>query len=355
MYENAIKILEKLNNNGFEAYIVGGYPRDRYLGIESTDIDICTSATPGDIVRIFSKVDMSNASYGKVCLLYNGFSYEITTFRRDKSMLDGNRSYSVEYVGSLEEDLFRRDFIMNTLCINKDGEYVDYFGAIEDIDARIIRTVKAPSISFKEDPLRVLRAIRFSTKLSFSLSNEICSVIPDVKHLLSNLSFYRCKKELDLIFSSKNNMFGIRCLKKFGMDEVLMIDLDKVVYCSDYLGIWAQCTFDKAYPFTNKEKKVIDKIRLVLSLTPSFSVLYEYGMDICKLVDEIRGTLIYDNLNKKIPIHNRDEIDIDKDFLLLNIPHHLISSMYKKIEHEILCGNLINNKKQIQYYILENI
>lgn len=355
MYENAIKILKKLNACGFQAYIIGGYPRNTYLGIVSNDIDICTSATPADIASLFPNVDISSASYGAVHFMYGGFSYDLTTFRKDKSMLNGNRFYAVEYIDDLKEDLYRRDFIMNTLCIDKDGNYVDYLDATSDIDNRVIQTIKNPSISFKEDPLRMLRAIRFSTTLSFSLSSEICTSLVSMKHLLYHLSINRIKHELDLIFSSQNCMLGITYLKDFGMDEVLSLDLDDISYSSNYLGIWAQCSLKEKYPFTKTEKRIIDNIQKILNLTPSFFVLYEYGIDICKIVDDIHGNDIYYQLDKEIPIHNRSEINIDKQFLLLNVPHCLISTMYQKIEYEILCGNLCNEEEQIQHYILNNI
>ena len=355
MYESAIKILQILNDKGFSAYIVGGYPRDKYLGIDSNDIDICTNAKPDDICSVFSAVDMTNVFYGSIRLSYESYKYEITTFRKDNAMLNGERSYSVEFVENLEDDLIRRDFIMNTLCIDKDGNYVDYLGAINDIDKKIIRTVKDPSISFEEDPLRMLRAIRFSTTLSFSLSEEIIISIYVMKQYLSKLSFYYRKKELDLIFSNKNCMHGISCLKKYDFDEILSLDFNNVSYCSNYLGIWAQCIIDFSYPFTKEEKIVINKIRSVIQSTPSFIVLYEYGIDVCLIVDEINGNDIYYAFNKKIPIHNRDEINIDKEFLLSNVPHNLISNIYKKLEQEILLGRLSNEEEQIKSYIFKHI
>lgn len=355
MYENAIKILQILNDKGFSAYIVGGYPRDKYLGIDSNDIDICTNARPNDIRSVFSDVDMTNASYGSVRLSYEDYKYEITTFRKDNAMLNGERSYSVEFVGSLEEDLIRRDFIMNTLCIDKDGNYVDYLGAINDIDKKIIRTVKDPSISFSEDPLRILRAIRFSTTLSFSLSEELIISLYNMNQYLSKLSYYYRKKELDLIFSNENCMFGISSLKKYGLEQFLSLNFNNITYCSNYLGIWTQCIVDFSYPFTKEEKLMIDKIDSVMRSTPSFMVLYEYGIDICLIVDEINGNDIYYELNKKIPIHNRDEINIDKEFLLSNVHHNLISNIYKKLEQEILLGRLLNEEAQIKGYILKYI
>ncbi len=298
MYESALNILEILNDKGFEAYIVGGYPRDRYLGIESTDIDICTSASPEQTSKLFDMVDMSYASYGSVRLTYQNFLYEVTTFRRDKSLMDGNRSYMVEYVDTLEEDLKRRDFIINTLCINQFGEYVDCMQAREDMDKKIIRSVKNPMISFSEDPLRMLRAVRFATCLSFDLSDDIVSAIMEKVSLLTNLSFFRRKQELNFIFSNVNLMKGITYIIKFHMNQFLGIDVTDVTYCANPLGIWAQCTYDDRYPFTKQEKKTIESIRTVLSLTPSSDVMHQYGEFVCNIVDEIRGKKEYYELQR---------------------------------------------------------
>lgn len=355
MYETAIQVLKKLNDNGFKAYIVGGYPRNHYLGISSTDIDICTNATPIEISSLFYNVNMSNASYGAVSLTYGNFCYEITTFRKDKAMLNGDRFYSVEYVNTLDEDLCRRDFVMNTLCIDKDGNYVDCLGAIKDIDNKMIQTVKEASLSFREDPLRILRAIRFSTTLSFSIANEVYSSIISSKELISRLSLNRIKDELDLIFSNHNCMVGISYLRQFEMENVLSLGLDNISYSSNYLGIWAQCSFKKKYPFSRRERKMVDAIQKILPLTPSFLILYQYGMDVCSVVDEIHQNHVYFELNQLIPIHNREDINVDKKFLLSTVPKHLISTMYKNIENEILSGNLPNKKENIQQYILENI
>ena len=298
MYESALEILNILNNKGFAAYIVGGYPRDVYLGIEGTDIDICTSAFPKDVFSLFDAVDMLYASYGVVRLTYQGFLYEITTFRRDKSLRNGNRSYRIEYVNTLEEDLARRDFVMNTLCMNRFGEFVDYMNARKDIEARIIRSVKDPLVSFSEDPLRMLRAIRFATCLSFDVSDDVKTAIMSKKALLTKLSFFHRKNELHLIFSNKNIIKGVSYIKDLHLDSFLCIDVSSIVYCSNPLGIWAQCIYDERYPFTKQERKTIQDIRFVLSLPSSFALLHQYGTFICNIVDEIRGSKEYFELQK---------------------------------------------------------
>lgn len=256
MYKDALLILNKLHENGFESYIVGGYARDKYLGLASSDVDICTSAKTDDILNIFDDVKV-NEKYGTSILTYNDNKYEITTFRHDHYTFDGSHQYPVSFVSTLDEDLKRRDFIINTLCIDYSGNYIDKMGAIKDIDDRIIKCVKEPVISFKEDPLRILRAIRFATILSFNLSFDVERAIDECSLLLSNLSFDRIKRELDLIFSSVNVMKGIDLLKKFNLDKFLYLSLDNITYEDNYLGIWAQCLNTNMYNFSNKEKQVL--------------------------------------------------------------------------------------------------
>lgn len=296
MYEVAQVILKTFHESGYEAYIVGGYPRDKYMGYESFDIDICTNARPLEIELLFDVVDMKNAHYGCVHISLDSYIFEVTTYRRELEYIDGRHMSSFEYVDTLEEDLTRRDFIMNTLCINNNGEFVDLYGARNDIEHKIIRSVGNCYNKFSEDYLRILRAIRFSTVLDFLLDSEIEKTIYKLKDKVVMLSSFRKKEELDRIFKSKNVLKGIELLKKFSMDSLLKIDLSSVSYCSNYLGIWAQCVALDDYPFTKNEKKIIQNIRSLLMEDPIVEHFDIYGKEICFLVDEIRNDLKYHHL-----------------------------------------------------------
>ncbi len=185
MYEEALLLLKKINELGYEAYIVGGFPRDKYLGKINPDVDICTNMKVEDASKYFDVTDVTN--YGT----YKISNFEIATFRKDSY---GNSRYpNIEYVETLDEDLLRRDFIMNTLCIDCNGNYVDKLGAIDDINNRIIRTVKDSKTSFNEDPLRIVRALRFQIDLDFNLSSDI--VID--RELIKKVSKSRLNKEID--------------------------------------------------------------------------------------------------------------------------------------------------------------
>jgi len=190
MYKNALILLEKINKLGYEAYIVGGYSRDKYLGIKSYDIDICTNMTPDIIKKNFNVTKDNN--YGSLII---DNIYEITTYRKD-IYLD-SRFPKIEFVDNLEEDLKRRDFTINTLCIDYNGNYIDKLNSINDLNNKIIKTVKNSDESFNEDPLRIIRALRFKIDLDFTLSKEIIESIDKNKHLLTKVSKKRIEKEIN--------------------------------------------------------------------------------------------------------------------------------------------------------------
>lgn len=195
MYERALSLLKKINELGYDAYIIGGYPRDKYLNKESFDIDICTNMTP-DILEKHFKIETNNG-YGSVIIN----SFEVTTFRKDT--YENSRYPRVEYVNTLDEDLMRRDFIINTLCIDYNGNFIDKLGTIKDIDEKVIRTVKNSKESFIEDPLRIVRALRFKIDLNFNLNDDIIDSINELKYLLNNLSKTRLEKEIEKCHNKK--------------------------------------------------------------------------------------------------------------------------------------------------------
>ncbi|MBR4830739.1 MAG: polynucleotide adenylyltransferase [Bacilli bacterium] len=259
MYELGLEILSILFQHKFESYIVGGFPRDMYLGIESDDIDITTNASLEDLQKIFNNIKENG--FMSYILEYKEHIFQITTFRKDTSYMDNRKPDIQERVDTIEEDLQRRDFIINTLCINRNGKYVDLLGAKEDIDNKIIRTVKEPNISFREDALRMLRCIRFSSILGFTIDENTKKAIIANKELIKGLSFFRKKQELDKIFSDINYQRGLDLIKELDLEEVLSIKIGNNIYADDYLNVWSNIEFSDEYPFTRKEKAVIELYR----------------------------------------------------------------------------------------------
>ena len=120
MYKRAIEVLNKLTDNGYLAYIVGGYPRDYLLGIKTKDIDICTNASPKEIMEIFDTEGVSDIKYGSVKVIYKNYKFDVTTFRKDIKYEDNRKPIKIKYIDNLKKDLLRRDFTINTICIDKD-------------------------------------------------------------------------------------------------------------------------------------------------------------------------------------------------------------------------------------------
>ncbi|MGG7617961.1 CCA tRNA nucleotidyltransferase [Bacillus coreaensis] len=211
-FKSAIPVLELIEKAGFKAYFVGGSVRDYLLGLPINDIDIASSATPSEIKEIFPKTIDLGIEHGTVMVLYNNHSYEITTFRSESDYVDYRRPTSVTFIRSIEEDLARRDFTMNAVAMNRFGEILDPFEGKIDIEAKTIRTVGMASERFSEDALRMLRGIRFVSKLSFVLDSDTYQGIKDNKHLLSHIAVERITAELDKLISGAHTPQGIQLL-----------------------------------------------------------------------------------------------------------------------------------------------
>ena len=202
MYEVAISILKELNELGYTSYIIGGYPRDHLLNQSNDDIDICTSATQ-DIIKKQYEIIIDNSKYGSLQIKKNNYYFEITTFRIE---LEYHGRYpKIKYTNDILEDLNRRDFTINTFCIDQYGQIHDFLNAESDLKNAIIRCVGDPEVKIKEDPIRILRAIRFSTKLNFKIEKNLLQVIDKYQYLVLNLSNHQIAKEL-----SKMNEKGIQ-------------------------------------------------------------------------------------------------------------------------------------------------
>lgn len=362
MLNSALKIVQELEKHGFKSYIVGGFVRDYLLGIKTNDVDICTSAKPKEILEIFDNTCVSNEDYGSVTVTYKKNTFQITTFRKESDYSDYRHPEVVEYINSLEEDLVRRDFTINTICIDKNGKTIDLLDGIKDLDKKIIKTVGNSNDKFHDDPLRMLRAIRFATKLGFELSDEVVEAIKNNKNLLKKISYDRKRQELDKILLCKNAKKGIDLLIRFEMDKELEINnLGDIVILDSLAGMWALMDIPKnTYIFSNSEKQLIDDIKKALKIDNlDLYNLYKYGLYVNGVAGVIKGLSRNEITSKyqKLIIHSRKDIDITSYDIMDNLgikPGPEINKIYEKLEKEILNGNLNNKKKSIISYCLKN-
>lgn len=204
--KGALKAIEMLNNAGYEAYAVGGCVRDAIMNIEINDFDITTSATPEEMQQVFKneRTYETGIKHGTITFVYENENVEITTYRLDGEYEDNRRPKSVEFTKRLENDLKRRDFTMNAIVYNNSEGYIDMFGGIEDIKNKTIRAIGNPKDRFNEDALRILRAIRFASKLGFKIEENTKKAMLECKHLLHNISGERIAAEINKFVLGSN-------------------------------------------------------------------------------------------------------------------------------------------------------
>lgn len=222
-FKKAQPIIENIEQHHFKAYFVGGCVRDYLLERDIGDIDIATSASPEEIQRIFPKVIPVGIAHGTVIVRHEHESYEVTTFRIDGDYSDQRHPDSVEFINRIDEDLKRRDFTINALAMDKNGRIIDLFESRKDLDGKLIRTVGDAIERFEEDPLRIIRALRFTSRLGFKIHPETKEAMTRVKPSIQSLAAERIQNEIAKFFSGKFINEGLEYLKETGVYTELPI------------------------------------------------------------------------------------------------------------------------------------
>ena len=204
--DGARYILQTLNSAGHEAYLVGGCVRDLLRGVEPHDWDICTSALPEETERCFAdrRVIETGLKHGTVTVLEEGEPYEITTYRTEGPYSDSRRPDFVRFVPGLEEDLARRDFTMNAIAMDLQGNLRDPYGGVDDIKAGLIRCVGEPGHRFQEDGLRVMRALRFAAVFGYEIEEQTAETGHENRAMLNRVAEERINVELHKLLVGKD-------------------------------------------------------------------------------------------------------------------------------------------------------
>ncbi|CAA9891960.1 poly(A) polymerase I [Candidatus Methylobacter favarea] len=227
--ENALKVLYRLQKSGFDAYLVGGCVRDLLLGREPKDFDVATNADPEQIRKIFRNCRLIGRRFRLAHVHFGREVIEVATFRgggeeqNDRQMLNKEgRLLRDNVYGTIEEDVWRRDFTVNALYYNiRDFSVVDYTGGMEDHRAGMLRLIGDPETRFREDPVRMLRAVRFAVKLGFKLHPDCEKSIPELAELLSNIPSARLYDEALKLFLSGYALQTFEMLRHYGLFKVL--------------------------------------------------------------------------------------------------------------------------------------
>ena len=222
----AEQILHRLEEKGFEAYVVGGCVRDSLLGREPHDWDITTSATPQQVKKIFQRTVDTGLKHGTVTVLLDREPYEVTTYRIDGEYLDGRHPSGVTFTRSLREDLQRRDFTINAMAYSDSRGLQDCFGGLADLEKGLIRAVGDPEKRFGEDALRIMRAVRFAAQLGYAVEEETLRAMKALAPTLSRISAERIAAELEKLLVSPHPEM-IRMAWESGITAVVLPEFDR--------------------------------------------------------------------------------------------------------------------------------
>lgn len=226
----ARKIIDKLQDAGYEAYIVGGCVRDSILGIKPGDWDITTNALPEQVRGLFRRTIDIGIKHGTVKVMMGNDGYEITTYRIDGEYDDSRHPREVTFTGDLAEDLCRRDFTINAMAYSEKTGLVDLFGGMDDLERGIIRAVGDPRRRFDEDALRILRALRFSARFGYEIEEETATAIAELAPTLSAISAERIREELEKLVCS-DHPERLRTAFELGVTAVVFPEWDAMMEC----------------------------------------------------------------------------------------------------------------------------
>lgn len=294
--ENANLIIKALQNDGYEAYFVGGCVRDFLMNRPCNDFDITTSAKPLEIEEALDnqgiKFFETGLKHGTVTAVVENEPFEITTFRTDGEYLDSRHPENVVFVSNLSDDLSRRDFTINALAYNEQTGIIDNFGGVSDIENKIIRTVGEPEKRFNEDALRIMRALRFASTLGFEIENETACAIHNNAELLVGISAERIFSELIKL------LMGDNCEKiLLEFKDVIGVIIPELVPCFDC----AQNTKWHLYDvYTHTVKSVAycakkDYLRFAV-------LLHDIGKPECKTTDKKKQDHFFGHPQKSVEL-----------------------------------------------------
>ena len=334
--DKVFELLKYITEFGYEAYIVGGFVRDKLLNIESFDIDICTNAKSNELKIILPELKEKDlfCSYMKL----DNYNIEITTYRKEENY-NGRRPLGVKYANKLIDDLQRRDFTINTICMDSNGKIIDLLDGLTDLNNKIVKCVGISDIKIKEDTLRIMRAIRFSSVLGFDLDENLINSINKYKENLKMLSSFRKRQEMDKIVESR----GLDIIKKLDVEKELGIIIpDNINYTDNIIGVYAQCDINLDSFFNRTELKKYNLLRkYYLKELDKYDLFLLDEADVITL-SNIKNEDLFSRYNK-LKIHDERELDINLS--------KLNSEKKEKIIRAILDGKLENNSFSIANYI----
>ncbi|HEX7065691.1 MAG TPA: CCA tRNA nucleotidyltransferase [Bacillales bacterium] len=386
-FQEAATIMDKLIECGHEAYIVGGAVRDYLLEKVIQDVDIATSARPEEVRKLFPKTIPVGIQHGTVIVRHKHRSYEVTTFRTESGYEDHRRPSSVSFVSSLNKDLLRRDFTMNAIAMSVNGEIIDPFSGREDIERRIIRTVGRAEDRFQEDPLRMMRAARFASQLSFRIEEQTMKALSGLAHELRHISIERITSEFEKLLLGRDSGKAFQVLLDSGLfaflpdledrkqqiRQLTCFDLTKLEHLEEcwalvclLLEIEKPLTWLRQWKLSNNRINKVISIREAVSLVAEEGwtplLVYKIGLETALSAERV-SSLLHNRapdlkpikrISENLPVQHRGELAVGgKDLLewFQRKPGPWVAERIEAIESAVIRREIENDKEAVRAWL----
>jgi tRNA nucleotidyltransferase (CCA-adding enzyme) len=385
-FTEAAPIMDRLMKHGCEAYVVGGAVRDYLLGRPVHDVDIATAAHPDQVISLFRRTIPTGVKHGTVTVISQRHTYEVTTFRSESGYSDFRHPNHVRFESSLNKDLMRRDFTINALAMDRTGAIIDLFGGRKDMDEKRIRMVGTPEERIHEDPLRIMRGIRFVSELEFTLGDRERAAFQSQADLLKKISVERLDQEMTRLLAGPaanraiGLLFSTGCFRALPLLQEADVPDSSVAYSLldgdaerwaaflNSIGIGNVAAFARAWKWSGKRKKSVAAILAFGEIRRAgrwdrMSV-YQAGIQCAGSVERFLtagGTFSQNTLENRLkavsnlwsglPIHSRSELVVTgRDMIRWSgkSPGPWLAEVIRALEEAVVEGMVRNRTEAIQ-------
>lgn len=382
-WQAARQVMQAIEAAGYEAVIVGGAVRDYYLNKPSSDVDVATSALPTEVKAMFKQTVDVGIAHGTVLVLDAGEPIEVTTYRTESTYSDHRRPDEVVFVRSLAEDMQRRDFTMNAMAINTKGELIDLYGGQRDLAAGVIRAVGQAEERFLEDALRMLRAVRFSSQLGFTIETETLAAMQKQAETITQIAAERVQVELSKLWCGAFVEQGVYALVKSQLAQYLPGSFQsadwQLVQTADRLVGWAyfcqlnadfEATLLQKYRCSNKDKAFVKQtLQAAMSLTQGWTDWDYFSFDL-EVLQAAYDMAVWQqkppNFSKEAIAERKQRLPIQHKRELVMTGQHLMQWSEKKrgpwlkdvlnqALHNVVAGTLQNNVDELKDWFIHEI
>lgn len=379
-FVRGLSIIERLNENLFEAYFVGGVVRDLLLKLPFNDIDIATSATPDQVKKLFPDVDMKFAEYGSVTLKEGPMVFEITTFRTEKYK-KSRKAEKIHYSKLLSADIVRRDYTVNALAFPRNLQLIDFVGGEKDLKKKKVRIIGKGKKRYQEDPLRIFRGLHLVAKYNFKLAFKTSNAMRKSASVVTEISNYHLTTELYKILTSKYflkafdyidelNLFKYKPVYSKWAYQILtkakklkVIDKFTLLYLNNDGNIEENTGFDHKTLTTIKETIEAANAIACDIVTPMY--VFTYGLEKSLLCDKLnhiylpkykKQARLIKKINKKLPIHAPKELKIIATEIIEILgaeKSYLVKEILDELIEQVVTGKIVNNKEALRQAVFQ--